>query len=160
LKTSIRLTSILILLISFQVSAKPKRGVGKNFFKYISKIENPFLLRDPFKSPLRKQTVKKRKTKGTGYREGNALVSGSRVLWSAISLSELDIVGVIVGENRRAMAKVSGNDKIQVLKEGMEIGPDRAILKAVLPSGVIFVEKIVNVYGQEEYLETVIPISR
>ena len=42
----------------------------------------------------------------------------------------------------------------------MKIGEDGAELKAILPGGIIVVEKIVNVYGQEEYLETVIPISK
>ncbi len=49
---------------------------------------------------------------------------------------------------------------IVILREGAKIGEDGAELKAIMPGGVILVEKIINVYGQEEYLETVIPISK
>jgi type IV pilus assembly protein PilP len=50
--------------------------------------------------------------------------------------------------------------KIIIMKEGMKIGPDNAELKAILPGGIVLVEKIVNVYGEDEFLETVIPISK
>ena len=105
----------LILLISlFSLSAfskkpLPKRGVGKDFFKYISKIKNPFELRDPFKSPLKRQTTKKRKTSKTGYTDGNSLMSGSRVNWATILLTQVTVTGVIIGENRRALITVPGN---------------------------------------------------
>jgi type IV pilus assembly protein PilP len=55
---------------------------------------------------------------------------------------------------------VSGGKDVIILKEGMKIGQDEAELKAILPGGIVLVEKIVNVYGQEEFLETVIPISK
>jgi len=58
------------------------------------------------------------------------------------------------------MVKDGEKAGIIILKEGMKIGDDGAELKAILPGGIILVEKIVNVYGQEEYLETVIPISK
>ena len=58
------------------------------------------------------------------------------------------------------MVKNGDGGPIIILKEGMKIGEDGAELKAILPGGIILVEKIVNVYGQEEYLETVIPISK
>jgi hypothetical protein len=32
-------------------------------------------------------------------------------------------------------------------------------VKAILPGGIILVEKIRNVYDQDEYLETVLPVS-
>jgi type IV pilus assembly protein PilP len=85
-------------------------------------------------------------------------------------------VGVLLGENRRALAKVaneSGGDNNRgmsrereqlseetfILKEGMLIGENDAELKAILPGGIVLVEKITNVYDQEEYLETIIPIT-
>ena len=61
----------------------------------------------------------------------------------------------IVEPWRRLMEKI-----VVILREGMKIGADQAELKAILPGGIILVEKITNVYGEEEYLETVIPISR
>lgn len=160
IKLFVIIFSLTNLAVAQNKKSLPKRGVGKNFFKYISKIKDPFNLRDPFKSPLKRQTVKKRKTSKSNYTDGNTLRSGSRVNWSAIPLTSLTITGVIIGENRRAMVITPEAKTVKILKEGMRVGPDKAILKAILPSGVIFVEKIVNVYGQEEYLETVIPLSR
>lgn len=159
------LIRLLILTFLFSMNCySQNRGVGKNFFRDITKIENPFGLRDPFKSPL-KQKTSKRLTKKGGYVEKNTFVNRARVDYKAIRLNKLRIVGVIVGPNRRALAKhpsyqSSQSDNVFIIKEGEILGPDKAVLKAILPGGVIFVEKIINVYGQEEYLETVIPISR
>src|SRR5690606_7790258 len=78
-----------------------------------------------------------------------------------IQLGDLRLVGVLIGKERRALVNIGQeNKKIIVLKEGMKIGPEAAELKAILPGGIVLVEKIVNVYGEEEYLETVIPISK
>ena len=57
------------------------------------------------------------------------------------------------------MARLNGKQQL-ILREGMKIGKSNAELKAILPGGVIFVEKITNVYNEIEYLETVIPISK
>ena len=47
-----------------------------------------------------------------------------------------------------------------ILKEGMSLGKNKAELKAILPGGIVLVEKFKNVYDQDEYLETIIPVSR
>jgi hypothetical protein len=41
----------------------------------------------------------------------------------------------------------------------MKLGPNNADIKAILPGGIILVEKVTNIYGEDEFLETVIPIS-
>ena len=46
------------------------------------------------------------------------------------------------------------------IKEGMRIGTNSAEVKAILPGGIVLVEKIRNVYDLDEYLETVIPVSK
>ena len=46
------------------------------------------------------------------------------------------------------------------VKEGDTLGENKAKLRAILPGGIILVEKTTNIYGQEEYLETVVPISK
>jgi type IV pilus assembly protein PilP len=70
---------------------------------------------------------------------------------------------MIGGKERRAMAKLASNgvvgSDVFYLKEGMKIGPNSAEVKAILPGGVVLVEKIRNVYDQDEYLETVLPLS-
>jgi type IV pilus assembly protein PilP len=78
-------------------------------------------------------------------------------------IESIRIVGVLVGKERRAMAKLMQGktlgDRIYFIKEGMKIGSNGAEVKAILPGGIVLVEKIRNVYDQDEYLETVIPIS-
>ncbi len=77
-----------------------------------------------------------------------------------VDLNKMQIVGVMIGKERRALARIDGKPDIFVLREGMRLGSDNAELKAIHPGGIILVEKLVNVYGEEEYLETVIPISQ
>jgi type IV pilus assembly protein PilP len=129
-------------------------------------------LRDPFKR--QRQSLSGR---------GVEIPDGPRTDFSqnipsieGVPLRRLRIVGVLLGENRRALAKVaneSGGDNNRgmsrereqlseetfILKEGMLIGENDAELKAILPGGIVLVEKITNVYDQEEYLETIIPIT-
>lgn len=150
------LTIFLLTLCSFQASAKSLQ----NFFNNKTKIDNPFNLRDPFKAPSTKSENKKQ---GRGfYISGKGQYSniGDTNL-HALALNNLKVVGVLIGKERRALVNNGAADgKIVILKEGMKIGPEQAELKAILPGGIVLVEKIVNVYGEEEYLETVIPISR
>ncbi len=131
---------------------------GRNFFKDKTSIENPFNLRDPFKAPQTKSDVKKtgRGFKITGKGEYSNI---SETSLEQLNLETLRVVGVLIGKERRAMV-TSGGNKITILKEGMKIGPEMVELKAILPGGIVLVEKIVNVYGEEEFLETVVPISK
>ena len=147
------------LLITPLCSFSQSRGRGhyNTFFKGKTKIENPFGLRDPFKSPIRKKVKKDHLKKG---RLKDGVYTNLESIEGA-SLSKLKVVGIVFGKKRRAMAKFEGKAKSTfILKEGMILGDDKAELKAILPGGVIFVEKIVNVYGQEEFLETVVPLSQ
>ncbi|AYF43175.1 hypothetical protein BALOs_0154 [Halobacteriovorax sp. BALOs_7] len=59
-------------------------------------------------------------------------------------------------ENNGAAAE---KREVVIIKEGMKIGPDQVEVKAILPGGVVLVEKIINVYDEEEYLETILPLS-
>lgn len=78
-------------------------------------------------------------------------------------LSEIRIVGVLLGKERRAIAKVmmsqgKVSDDSYMIKEGMTLGENNAEVKAIVPGGIVLVEKIRNVYDQDEYIETVIPV--
>lgn len=129
-------------------------------------------LRDPFKR-------KRERRSGSGMEipDGPRTDFKQNVLSiEGIPLRRIRIVGVLLGENRRALAKVidgsaqevgaggsvskeSLSQETYILKEGMKIGENDAELKAILPGGIVLVEKITNVYDQEEYLETIIPIT-
>ncbi len=148
---------IMILLVgAFATSAMAKDPL-KEFFKDKTKIDNPFELRDPFKAPPSKSD--RSMSKAGYYMQGKGQYSNIEEV-TFNSIADLRIVGVLIGKERRAMVQSGKAGKIVTIKEGTKIGEDGAELKAILPGGVIIVEKIVNVYGQEEYLETVIPISK
>lgn len=154
--------TLTVLLLTSSVGAQSKAAINKveDFFKDKTRLENPLDLRDPFKSP---------QTKSDGNQKGRGFVITSKGSYSnlatipvrELSIQQLKVVGVLIGKERRALVHANENNKeVIILKEGMKIGPDEAELKAILPGGIVLVERIVNVYGQEEYLETVIPISR
>lgn len=129
----------------------------REIFKDKTVIENPFELRDPFKAPMMRSSKKEGRIERSLMRDGVYTNIGAL---GQVDLNALQIVGVMIGKERRALAKVDGKPDIFVLREGMRLGMDNAELKAIHPGGIILVEKLVNVYGEEEYLETVIPISQ
>ena len=162
------LITLLLFMFSVGAMAAPAKKLDA-LFTNKTKIENPFELRDPFKAPTSKVESGKQK-KGGFYVSGKGQYSNiGDVALDQINVGDIRLVGVLIGKERRALVTTSkardGDAKdpsarVIILKEGMKIGPDAAELKAILPGGIVLVEKIVNVYGEEEYLETVIPISR
>ena len=153
------LSRVILFFISFFVTigeiAAPVDPLS-NFFRNKTKIDKPFDLRDPFKAP---QTKAEKAKPGAFFSESKGQYSNI-VEEKVKSMDAIKLVGVLIGKERRALVSSQGGKSIIILKEGMKIGDDGAELKAILPGGIILVEKIVNVYGQEEYLETVIPISK
>jgi len=151
------LIAILVSSLAFATSDKEL----DHFFKTKTKINNPLELRDPFKSPVFKKVKEKKENDTDDLKIEDGVYSNKKTQdLNSLNVSSLRIDGVLIGKERRAIAKMPGTNTVIVLKEGMKIGSDGAELKAILPGGIILVEKIINVYGQEEFLETVIPISR
>ncbi len=150
---------LITILLSLGAIAAPTKNSLDEFFKDKTRIENPLELRDPFKSPQPKG--QQRRQGGNKYKRGESLYSNLQSDnlrdWN---IYDLRVVGVMIGKERRAMITKGEGGRVVVIKEGTSIGPDNAEVKAILPGGIILVEKIINVYGQEEYLETVVPISR
>lgn len=152
--------SFLIFSFSFAVFGQQNQqeqrtdGTSYNLFKSKTYVKNPLDLRDPFKRKINKKRSGLKKTDNDGY--------FTNIISSIESkpVESIKVVGVMLGAERRAMAKVAGEaDTTYYLKEGMKVGPNGAEVKAILPGGVVLVEKIRNVYDQDEYLETVIPVS-
>lgn len=128
------------------------------FQKSKTRISNPLDLRDPFKR-------KSKRIGSKGSRQSKKLRDGFFSNAQTIDDQPLDsirIVGILIGKERRAIAKLSLGDSLStesyILKEGMTLGENNAEIKAILPGGVVLVEKIRNVYDQDEYLETVLPV--
>ena len=128
-----------------------------DFFKgEKTSIKNPFMMRDPFKR-LRISGAAGSKTRLGGLYKDGAYSNMPTI--DGVPLENIKITGVMLGKNRRAIAKVDGSKDTFILKEGMKLGLEDSILKAILPGGIVLVEKIQNVYDQYEYLETLIPIE-
>jgi type IV pilus assembly protein PilP len=145
------------MIFTIGAFAAPADTAPKDFFQEKTKIAQPFQLRDPFKPPPAKISNEKQKA---GY---NVTSTGNYTNIEEATVTSTDtlkVVGVLIGKERRAMVNNGGTGPIIILKEGMKVGQEGAEVKAILPGGIILVEKITNVYGQEEYLETVIPISK
>ncbi len=143
----------LLLCLLLSVNCVWAQDNIERFFKDKTKLENPLELRDPFRAPVVKFKKESKTDKASQDPEE---------LLQSVNINDIRIQGVLVGKERRAIVKFNSNDKMPavIIKEGYRIGPDRVEVKAILPGGVILVEKMINVYGQEEYLETVIPISK
>jgi Tfp pilus assembly protein PilP len=149
---------ILLFIFSFHTGAQvaPTKRLNE-FFKDKTKIDNPFELRDPFKAPPTKAESTKKKQ---GFYKSELGLYSNLEEKTIDSIQDIRVVGVLIGKERRALVQVGSGKDVIIIKEGMKIGQDEAELKAILPGGIVLVEKIINVYGQEEYLETVIPISK
>jgi Tfp pilus assembly protein PilP len=156
------ITLILLLLVSFtchtEDNSSESSGTSFSLFKSKTFVKNPLDLRDPFKRRINKKKGQSQsKNRLEGYYSNQAEGIESKPLES------IRIIGVLIGKERRAIAKISNGrfllNDIYYLKEGMKIGPNGAEVKAILPGGVVLVEKIRNVYDQDEYLETVLPVS-
>lgn len=150
-------TVMLLLFVSSAAAHAQANKAIKEIFKDKTSIENPFDLRDPFRAPLMKRGADE-KNKERAKNESGIYTNINPM--GSIELEGLTIVGVIIGKERYALAKIGTRKDTIKLIEGTRIGRDGAELKAIHPGGVILVEKLVNVYGEEEYLETVIPITK
>ena len=130
------------------------------FYKDVTtKIKDPFGLRDPFKRVLfkRKSEIKK----SYAMLEEGSVFSNLPTIEN-VPLSKIRVVGILLGKERRAMAKISGSGATSetfILKEGMKLGENQAELKAILPGGIVVVEKLKDVYDKDEFIETLIPVS-
>ena len=128
-----------------------------DFFKgEKTEIKEPFKLRDPFKRPL-VRGEKKVITSVPNKVDENSYSNVPSI--SVLAIDDLSVVGLMLGNNRRAIVKSKNAKDTFIIKEGMELGADKATVKAIMPGGVVLVEKIKNVYDQYEYLETLLPIT-
>ena len=138
-------------------------SLASDFFKDKSSLEDPFSLRDPFDEPKSMQPKEMPKLYEE-TRDGSYTNLPNLEALTDITLDKIIVTGIIFGKKRRAFVKIdklnTRDQQSYILKEGMIIGSNEAELKAILPNGIVLVEKLINVYGEEEYLETVIPITR
>jgi Tfp pilus assembly protein PilP len=142
--------------------AKPKPRKRKNIAileRNSTTIKNPLEMRDHFKRQRLK--IGKRSKSYGGFLKDNKYSNLPTI--NDYPVTQIRIVGVLLGSNRRAIAKVIEGEKLSdetyIVKEGMKIGENDAVVRAIVPGGIVLVEKIRNVYDQDEYIETIIPVS-
>lgn len=152
----------LIFLMAGSVVAAEKKQLPEFFQRTKTTITNPFEMRDPFK----RKALKLKSSSTKDYKLDKTIFSNIPTL-DGVPLDKIKITGVILGEERRAIARIIGAEgaaagqdaQTFVLKEGMKLGFNQAEVKAILPGGIVLVEKIKNVYDQEEYIETIMPVT-
>jgi hypothetical protein len=125
------------------------------FKKTTTKIKDPMALRDPFR-----MNVEKLMPPRGEFKMNKDGVYSNITPMGEIQVMDIKVVGILLGPERRAMVRIGAGTDTYVLKEGMKLGPEKAEIKAILPGGMVLVEKIKNIYNQDEYLETIIPLSR
>lgn len=155
-------TTFAILFLAFfsRPSYSQDSSSQYNLFKSKTYVKNPLDLRDPFKRKMNKKKASGQHGKNMSQITG--IYSNYNNSLESKTIESLRVIGVIIGAERRAMVKIQGessDEHIYYVKEGMKVGENGAEVKAILPGGIVLVEKIRNVYDQDEYLETVIPVS-
>jgi type IV pilus assembly protein PilP len=144
----------LIVFILFVLS-NPLYSRIDTIFKGQTSIKNPFELRDPFQPPKFKSRSSKRiKERSKGILDNVERYTGE------YDLEKIVIVGILIGKERRVLVRIDKDQSTYTLREGEKIGSSGPVIKAILPGGVILVEKITNIYGESEFIETVVPISK
>ena len=156
------IVALMVFLLAGKVFSEEKKkdddfvkGRKTTFRVEDSVIKNPLKLRDPFK----KKRVKGKKKRSL---QRTILVDNSYSNIPRIGdtpIKSIKIVGILLGKERVAMAQVGGGGQVYFLREGMEIGEKQSKIRAILPGGIVIVEKMRNVYDEDEYIETVIPFS-
>lgn len=149
------------------IAKEVKESLGTGDYQFFegqkTNIRNPFQMRDPFRRelPRLERSIKDQIQDGFNFTNMPSI--------DGVSVDRIRITGVLLGENRRAIAKViqssdprTGEETLSresfILKEGMTVGEYDAEVKAILPGGVVLVEQILNVYDQLEFIETILPV--
>lgn len=105
-------------------------------------IENSLTLRDPFRRQV---------PSGGTAADGTLIPELER-----FEVDKYKLVGVITGPKRaRAMLTAPGG-KMHIVSEDTKIGTRRGTIKKIAPGMVAVEEKVVNLLGQEEKIETVL----
>ncbi|MFT6630757.1 MAG: type IV pilus assembly protein PilP [Bacteriovoracaceae bacterium] len=149
---------IYLFLVSMLFSTSAFTKIDE-IFEGQTKIEKPFELRDPFQAPkFKSQSNRLTKQRAKG------ILDNIPNLDAEFDLESILIVGILIGKERRVLVKLKQgktvSKEVYTLKEGDTFGRNGPEIKAILPGGVILVEKITNVYGEFEFIETVVPISK
>ena len=146
----------IIIFLIISLSSFSSFANSEDLFKGQTSIEDPFKLRDPFLPPSLKQKTSSKRIKEIF----DGKFSNVKKIKEKFDVNTASVVGVLIGKDRRVMVKIDSENEIYIMKEGDLFGSRDMTIKAILPGGIMLVEKITNIYGENEYIETVIPISK
>lgn len=109
-------------------------------------LESAMTLRDPFRRPELKTAM--------AIDEGGLIPELERY-----ELDKFKLVGVITGAKKNKALLTAPNGKMHVVSDKTVLGNRRGYIKRILPGMIVIEEKVVNLLGQEERIETVIAIK-
>ena len=151
---------ILLSIITSSFAQEENVGQVPDFLKkQTTKILNPLQLRDPFKRTRKRSVIST--PAGSKLDRDNSY--SNRPQLGTRALSDIRVVAIFLGKNRRAVAKILNGSNLSTesytIKEGDLLGQNQAEVKAIVPGGLILVERIKNIYDQDEFIETILPVS-
>ena len=73
--------------------------------------------------------------------------------------SDFQMVGVLTGPERIRAMVLAPDGKSHFVAEMMKIGQRKGIVRRITSNSILIREKIVNVFGQEESVDTELPLS-
>ncbi len=123
-------------------SAPPPSNSGNPKDIRIPSRDEMLRIRDPFKKP---QMI--------------ADASVPRTELEMIPVENFKMVGVITGPDRVRAMLVDPTGKTHFVNERMKIGLRKGVIRKITADSILIQEKIVNVMGQEENVDTVLMIS-
>lgn len=145
----------LVLVVLRDASAQPKPGAVEAQSKPDEKVsekpleqesftlENSLSLRDPFRRPPSKVAKE--------FAGGGILPELERY-----ELDKFKLVGVVTGPRKNKAMVTTPDGKMHIVSETMHIGTRHGVIKRIAPGRVSVEEKVVNLLGQEENIETTI----
>lgn len=104
-------------------------------------LESSLTLRDPFRQPQMKVA--------TEVNEGGKIPELER-----FQVEQFRLMGIITGPKKHKAMLAGPDGKIFIVSESMRLGSRRGLVKKISAGGVLIEEKIVNILGQEERVET------
>ena len=102
-------------------------------------LENSLNIRDPFRRAMPRASLAQDDN-------GNDL--------EKYEIDKFKLVGVITGPKRHKALLTTPSGKMHVVSESMRIGNRRGVIKKIAPGTITVEEKLVNILGQEEVIET------
>lgn len=108
-------------------------------------MENSISLRDPFRRPTP---------------AGGQAVADARIPeLERYELDKLKLVGVITGPRKPKAMVTTPSGKMHIVAENATIGVRHGRIKKIAPGMIEVEEKVVNLLGQEENIETLLEIK-